>query len=290
MILLILCAGSADKAFSGPKSRRPLRTRGKRQAQKMGAWLGKHRLAPDLVMTSSDLRSKVTAQKALKAAGWTARDIKEGKELSAGCLPKLSGGGTKLLVLPGKSAEVLLKKLDFDPEVAPGVLYHLADRSGKICLIERIDPQDLPGLFPYPAPDGRELRERPAYYYTQSAVIPYRRVGGETEILIVGSSSGRHWVVPKGIVEPGLDPAASAEVEAREEAGIKGKVGEKPLGTFAYEKWGAVCQVSVYAMEVTDVIPDETWEERHRCRKWVPAASAGQILHQPAFSPMISEI
>jgi phosphohistidine phosphatase len=290
MDVLILCAGAADKSWSGPKSRRPLRTRGKRQSQKIGAWLGKQRLAPDLVLTSSDLRSRVTAQKALKAAGWTARNIKRSDELSAGSLPTLPKEGTYLLVLPPKAAGELLKMLGFDPEVAPGVLYRLAGRAGKTFLIERIDSRDLPDLFPYPAPDGPECRERPAYYYTQSAVIPFRRKGDETEILIVGSSSGRHWVVPKGIVEPGLDPAASAAVEAREEAGVTGKVGENPLGTFIYQKWGATCEVAVYAMEVTDVIEDEAWEERHRNRKWVPAAIAGQLLHQPAFAPMISAI
>jgi phosphohistidine phosphatase len=290
MELLILCAGAADKSWTGEKSRRPLRTKGKRQAQKIGAWMGQKGLRPDTVLTAPDLRARVTAEKALKAAGWTARNIQRSPALAEGRLPDLADTGQVLLVAPVATVRALMEQLGLDPDLAPGVLIRLSHQLGETSLTARVDPKDLPDLFPYPAPDGPERRERPAYYYTQSAIIPYRRTAEGKKILIVGSSSGRHWVVPKGIVEPGLSPAESAAVEAREEAGVEGRIENGPLGAFAYEKWGATCQVQVYTMEVTRVLTDDEWEEKHRTRKWVSPAEAAALLHLPAFQSLISEI
>ncbi|MCV0425389.1 MAG: NUDIX domain-containing protein [Roseibium sp.] len=292
MELLILCAGAGEKSWDGAKSDRPLRTKGKRQAQKIGAWMGRMGVCPDIVLTSLDLRARVTAQKALKSAGWTARAIQKSPELSAGTLPDFPDARKILLVGSSTEMRCLLDELGLtaEPELRAGVLLHLTRNKGRISLVTRVDPQDLPNHFPYPAPDGPEQRERPAYYYTQSAVIPYRRTNKGTEILITGSSSGRHWVVPKGIVEPGLSPAASAMTEAREEAGVEGRVETPALGTFSYEKWGASCQVEVFAMEVTNILPDVAWEENHRNRKWVSVFDAASLLQHPAFRKMAMEI
>ncbi|WP_289035160.1 NUDIX domain-containing protein [uncultured Roseibium sp.] len=290
MELLILCAGSGAKDWGGAKSDRPLRTRGKRQVQKIGAWLGKERLRPDLVLVSDNLRARVSAEKALKAAGWTAGKIQCSEVLSGGRLPDLPARGTALLVAPSSAVRQLALELGCALEAEPGVLFQLTLGPRDHSLIKRIDAFYLPDLFPYPAPDGPACRERPAYYYCQSAVIPYRRTTAGLEILVVGSSSGRHLVVPKGIVEPGLSPAASALVEAREEAGVEGHVGKMQLGTYSYEKWGATCQVIVFGMEVTRVLPDTEWEEGHRTRKWVSPSVAALRLNQPALGAMIAKI
>ncbi|MBD8877361.1 NUDIX domain-containing protein [Roseibium polysiphoniae] len=290
MELLILCAGAGVKDWGGAKSDRPLRTKGKRQAQKIGAWLGKERLRPDLVLVSGSLRARISAEKALKAAGWTAGNIQCSEALSAGSLPDLPESGTALLVAPSSAVRQLALELGCILEAAPGVLFRLRRGPRKLSLIRRIDAFDLPDLFPYPAPDGPACRERPAYYYSQSAVIPYRRTAAGLEILVVGSSSGRHLVVPKGIVEPGLSPAASARVEAREEAGVEGRFGKTQLGTYSYEKWGATCEVIVFGMEVTRVLPETEWEEGHRTRKWVSPSVAALRLNQPALGAMIAKI
>ncbi len=290
MELLLLCAGAGDKTWTGPASDSPLRSKAKRRAQRTGAFMGRAGLRPDAVLTASDKRSRVSAEKALKAAGWTARGLQPSPALSGGHLPDLPDVPRVLLAARSGTIRTLMRRLGLEPEAGPGDLFVLSLRHGKAGLKTHVDPKGLPDLFPYPAPDGPGRRERPAYYYTQSAVIPFRRTGRGTEILIVGSSSGRHWVVPKGIVEPGLGPAASAQTEAREEAGVEGRIGNNPLGHFTYEKWGATCDVEVFAMEVIRVLPDGEWEERHRQRRWVPASEAASLLHQPAFSNMILRI
>ena len=72
--------------------------------------------------------------------------------------------------------------------------------------------------------------------------------------MIVSSSNNKHWLIPKGIVEPGMTAEESACKEAFEEAGVKGIV-EDFIGSYAQKKWGAKCTVAVYAMRVTEILP-----------------------------------
>lgn len=290
MELLLLCAGAGDKSWAGPAADRPLRTKGKRRAQKVGALIGQRGLRPDITLTALDNRSRVTAEKTLKAAGWTARDIRGSRKLSAGRVPDLPDVNRVLLTAPSATIQALTDRLGSGLRTHAGGLLIMSLYAGNADLKEYVDPRNLPDLFPWPSPDGPELRPRPAYYYTQSAALPYRKGEAGTEILIVGSSSGRHWVVPKGIVEPGLGPAQSALIEAREEAGVEGMAGHDPLGHYTYDKWGAACSVAVYAMEVTRVLPDDQWEENHRDRRWVSPVEAADLLHQPAFRGMLARL
>jgi phosphohistidine phosphatase len=96
--------------------------------------------------------------------------------------------------------------------------------------------------------------------------------------------------VPKGIVDPGLSPAASARIEAREEAGIEGRIGREPLGRYAYAKWGAICQVTVFAMAVTGMLEGADWEESHRRRLWVPPGEAAERLTQPGLKKLVAKV
>jgi phosphohistidine phosphatase len=121
-------------------------------------------------------------------------------------------------------------------------------------------------------------------------VIPYRLQGSRPEILIVSSSQRKHWVVPKGIKDPGLSPQESAAREAWEEAGVEGRVADEALGSYRYEKWGATCTVDVYPMEVTRVIPEAEWEEQHRGREWVTPEVAQRRLRQAELRPLITAL
>lgn len=108
----------------------------------------------------------------------------------------------------------------------------------------------------------------PDWMYRQSAVIPYRRGPNGLEVLLVTSHKGKRWVLPKGVVEPDLTPAVSAEKEAMEEAGVRGVIGAEPLGTYQYRKWGGTCTVQVFAMEVEEEEAD--WAEASaRKRAWL---------------------
>jgi phosphohistidine phosphatase len=120
-------------------------------------------------------------------------------------------------------------------------------------------------------------RQMPDYWYQQSGVVPYRITDGEIEILLITSRSGKKWIIPKGIIEDGLDPIQSAEKEALEEAGIEGNVHKELLGKYKFKKWGGRCKVQVFPMEVKYLLDD--WDEKDfRERKWYKLKEAKEIV------------
>ena len=82
------------------------------------------------------------------------------------------------------------------------------------------------------------MNHKPSVLFEQSGVIPYRRREELVEALLITSSDGRRWGIPKGVVEPNLTSAESAAKEAFEEAGIRGRIHPESIGTYSYEKWG----------------------------------------------------
>lgn len=114
---------------------------------------------------------------------------------------------------------------------------------------------------------------RPSWMFRQSAALPYRWREGTLEVLLVTSRKGKHWILPKGIVEFDLTSGESAAKEAEEEAGVVGEISSEPLGSYRYEKWGGTCHVEVYPLRVQAELGD--WQESGmRRRQWqsLPAA------------------
>jgi phosphohistidine phosphatase len=311
--LLILRHGKSDWEAGTDDFHRPLKDRGKRGAQRVGVWLLQQGLLPDHVVSSPAERALVTAEKACKAMGMNARMIQREpavyEAMSGDLLQVLADcpadAQRVMLVGHNPGLEELLIYLAHEsiPYPADGKLLPTATlarlampddwqelHAGSAQLLSITRPGELPKKFPFPFPDGPERRDRPAYYYTQSSVIPYRLQNGRPEILIVSSSKRKHWVVPKGIKEPGLSPQESAAREALEEAGVEGRVADDALGSYRCEKWGATCTVEVFPMEVTRVIPEQEWEERHRGREWVTPEVAQQRLRQAELKPLVAAL
>ena len=113
----------------------------------------------------------------------------------------------------------------------------------------------------------------------QAAVIPYRIRKARIEIALVTTSKGRGWIVPKGGVDAGEAPRDAAIREAEEEAGLRGIVTRKPLGSYRHENRDGTCEVDVYLMRVTSVLED--WlEDRLRKRRWMPVRDAAARLRE----------
>src|ERR1700733_14836288 len=71
----------------------------------------------------------------------------------------------------------------------------------------------------------------------QYGALPYRFTQmAALEILIVTTRQSRRWIVPKGWPIKRLTPSKSAAREAFEEAGVRGKIGARPIGHFRYRK------------------------------------------------------
>ena len=129
----------------------------------------------------------------------------------------------------------------------------------------------------------------PPWIYRQSGVVAFRWKGEDLEVLIISSRGGKRWVVPKGIVEPGMSPTASAAVEAWEEAGVEGEVGETSLGTYRYRKWGGTCEVDVYPLRVRDELTE--WPERSmRRRRWLPVRKAARKVDHKKLRKIIADL
>ena len=298
--LLLLCHGDTKADKGAGDLARGLKSRSKRQAQKLGSWLQVNGLEPDITLASPADCALVSAEKALKAGGGTARDIVSDARLYRAPvvdhISALSERAAPRVLCSGHTDTLTDLLRHFAPDAAPlrpGTLAQLrlrdaALQAGTGRLQRMIAADDMPDGFPYPGPGGPELRPRPAYYYTQSAALPYRHHEGAVQVLMVTSSSGQKWVIPKGICEPGLTAQDSAATEALEEAGIIGEVEQACIGRYEHAKWGATCAVSVYPMVVTRMLPDSERDERHRRREWVsPREAAARVAH-PGLARIIS--
>ena len=137
---------------------------------------------------------------------------------------------------------------------------------------------------------SESTRTKPDHYYSQSAVIPYRRrlLSRRLEVCLITNRSGTRWIVPKGVVEPDMSPAQSAAKEAWEEAGLRGEVQNAELGRYRYRKWGGECEVSVYPMRVTQTL--RNWPESHRQRCWLSVEQAVARIGQEPLRALLQKL
>lgn len=125
--------------------------------------------------------------------------------------------------------------------------------------------------------------------HAQSGVIPYRWRAQQLEVLLITSRRRSRWVIPKGIVEPNLSPAASAEKEAFEEAGIRGVTATPALGAYRYEKWGYRWTVTVFPFAVTELL--NTWPEMlSRERRWFGVSDAAALVDEPELRALLERL
>lgn len=111
----------------------------------------------------------------------------------------------------------------------------------------------------------------------QAAAIPCRVTPrGGIHVLLVTTGSGQ-WGVPKGHVEDGEEHHEAAVREAKEEAGVVGRVVKPRVGEFFYDRDGEEHRVIVFAMRVEDV--KRRWpEQRSRQRVWVTLREAQRLV------------
>ena len=133
--------------------------------------------------------------------------------------------------------------------------------------------------------EPKPILGKPDYYYHQSAVIPYRLESGKLEVLMITSRRKKRWVIPKGIIEPGLSPSLSAAKEALEEAGLTGRVSTTPLGNYQYGKWKGTCKVEVYTLQVEQVL--DRWQENFRDREWISLDTAIGRAEEPELKDIL---
>lgn len=308
--LLVMRHGRAMTMPGLEDAEMPLHDRGKRASQRLGIWLWQQDLRPDLILTSPAERAQVSAEKCCKAMDLSPAIIREDLRLFTGSLDDVlavigerAEDAARLLVVTHRPVCDELVRHLARPDaklkkngklLRRGELAHLhtdaplrAVPPGGCAFRGLVSGRKLPKKFPFPAPDGREGRKRPAYYYTQSGVIPFRERDGRLEVLVIQSSQRNHWVVPKGVSGPGQSLQESAAEEALEEAGVTGTVLDLSLGSYPIQKWGARCTVHMFPLQVERVLSEEEWEEQHRGREWLTVEDAAARVAQPELQLMI---
>lgn len=122
----------------------------------------------------------------------------------------------------------------------------------------------------------------------QSAIIPYRIIDGEVQVLLITTRNKGKWIVPKGGIERDLDSHESAEQEALEEAGVEGRVSPVSIGCYRHGDSDKDPIVEVFLMRVER--ERDSWEEEdERTRRWVSLAEAYQHVDEDGLKSILDD-
>ena len=129
----------------------------------------------------------------------------------------------------------------------------------------------------------------------QYAALPYRRsADGTIEIMLITSLNTKRWIIPKGWPAQGLTPRDCAAREALEESGLVGRISDRSIGFYWYEKRladgsTARCMVETYALAVEKQLT--SWPERdRRLTKWHALQAAADAVQEPELRTMIQSL
>lgn len=129
----------------------------------------------------------------------------------------------------------------------------------------------------------------------QCGALCYRVTkSGKLKILMITSRDSGRWLIPKGWPIKRRSMRKVAAQEAFEEAGVKGRIARKPVGSFRYVKGlgggrNVLCEVEVYPMKVKRL--ERRFPERgQRERRWVSAKKAMKLASDPELVPLIRRL
>ncbi len=125
----------------------------------------------------------------------------------------------------------------------------------------------------------------------QVAALPLRRgKDGELEVLLVTSRDTGRWIIPKGWPSKRRKDHKAAAREAREEAGVKGRITPEAIGRYQYLKReltdAGPIEVTVFLLTVRKEY--QHWpEQRERRRAWFALEGAAEKVEEPQLSSLI---
>ena len=128
----------------------------------------------------------------------------------------------------------------------------------------------------------------------QVGALPLRKAPSNTiEVLLVSSRDTGRWVIPKGWPSKRMTDSAAAAREAKQEAGVTGKIAKKPVGSYRYRKIEKenirLIEVDVYLLWVKK--EKKQWKEKaERNRVWFDAQTASRKVREPNLRALISAL
>lgn len=127
----------------------------------------------------------------------------------------------------------------------------------------------------------------------QYAALCFRSAADGIEILVVTSRDTGRWIIPKGWPMKDRKPHEAAAIEAFQEAGIRGKVHKKPVGSYTYLKLlddgdVAPCIVDVFQIEATELAA-KFKEKGERRLAWVSPDEAARRVREIELKSLLVE-
>lgn len=108
---------------------------------------------------------------------------------------------------------------------------------------------------------------------THAGAVVFRKHNGKVLYLIVSSSDGLNWVLPKGHIDPGETPEIAALRELQEEAGVVGEI-VAGLSSRDFIKGGKAATVQFFLVRETA----STESIENRSIRWEEETAALQLL------------
>ncbi|WP_045835024.1 NUDIX hydrolase [Hyphomicrobium sp. 99] len=125
----------------------------------------------------------------------------------------------------------------------------------------------------------------------QVGALPLRKTREGLEVLLVSSRETGRWVIPKGWPSKRLSDPKAAAREAKQEAGVTGKIASLPIGSYRYRKQmpdeTRVLTVACYILWVKK--ERKTWREQgQRTRVWFSQDEAIKKVREPGLKALIA--
>jgi 8-oxo-dGTP pyrophosphatase MutT (NUDIX family) len=124
--------------------------------------------------------------------------------------------------------------------------------------------------------------------FYQACAIPYRNDGEQIEFCLITSKKTQKWSLPKGTIRSEDTVSETIQRQTLKEAGLHGKIMDKPIGSYEYLKWEETLAVVALLVHVHQC--DEEWadmDERKRC--WVSKDEAIKLLAKDDHKKLIQD-
>lgn len=118
--------------------------------------------------------------------------------------------------------------------------------------------------------------------FTHAGCVVFRDDEDKLKYLIISSSTGEHWVLPKGHIDPGETPETAALRELDEETGVSGEI-VQPLSvqTYTLPKENVVVQYYLVRMTGSKTSTEGRelrWEDKESALKLLSFVEAQDAL------------
>lgn len=131
---------------------------------------------------------------------------------------------------------------------------------------------------------------------SQFGALVYRIRNGKTQVLLITSRKSKRWIIPKGWPMSGRTAPQAAAQEAWEEAGVRGKPHDLPLGFYSYTKEiktrGGMMPmpvlVTVYPVHAQKCETDFP-EAGQRKRKWMRPKKAAAFVREKHLAKLLRD-